>query len=97
MKQPCECSTRCVDKEDKERRQTIMCQKFHPHTGYLFEIFLTHKTGYLFHLMYAYITQGRPGMGLLRLIPQAQAIITKGIGVYATPLLQPTEKQNQNR
>ena len=29
------------DKDDKERRQTITCQKFHP------------DTGYLFHLMYA--------------------------------------------
>ena len=29
------------EKEDKERRQTITCQKFH------------RNTGYLFHLMYA--------------------------------------------
>ena len=43
------------------------------------------------HLMYAYITQGRPDRGLLRLTPCAQAIITQGIGVYATPLLQPTQ------
>ena len=41
--------------------------------------------------MYAYITQGRPDRGLLRLIPRAQAIITQGIGVYAAPLLQPTQ------
>ena len=67
------------DKDDKERRQTITCQKFHP------------DTGYLFHLMYAYITQGRPDRGLLRLTPRAQAIITQGIGVYAAPLLQPTQ------
>ena len=49
------------DKDNKERRQTITCQKFHPNTGYLF------------HLMYAYITQGRPDRGLLRLTPRAQA------------------------
>ena len=67
------------DKDDKERQQTITCQRFHPNTGYLF------------HLMYAYITQGRPDRGLLRLTPRAQAIITQGIGVYAAPLLQPTQ------
>ena len=73
------CSTRCGDKEERERRQTITCQRFQP------------KTGYLFRLMYAYITQGRPDRGLICLIQRAQAIITQGIGVYATPLLQPTQ------
>ena len=67
------------DKEDKERRQTIRCQKFHPNTGYVF------------HLMYVYIIRRRPDRGLLRLSQQAQAIITQGIGVYAAPLLQPTQ------
>ena len=71
--------TLCVDKENKERRQTITCQKVHPNMAYLF------------HLMYAYITQGRPNMGLLRLTPRAQAMIIQGIGVYARPLLQPTQ------
>ena len=61
-----------VLKDDKVRRQTITCQKFHLNTGYLF------------HLMY-------PDRGLLRLTPRAQAIITQGIGVYAAPLLQPTQ------
>ena len=70
------CPARRGDREDTERRQTITCQKFHPNTGYLF------------NLMYAYITQGRPERGLLRLTPGAQAIITEGIGVHATPLLQ---------
>ena len=41
--------------------------------------------------MYAYITQGRPDRALLRLTPRAQAIITQRIGVYAAPLLQPTQ------
>ena len=67
------------DKDDKERRQTITCQKLHPNTGYLF------------YLLYAYITQGRPDRGLLRLTPSAQAIITQGIGVCAAPLLQPMQ------
>ena len=51
------CPTLRGDKDDKERRQTITCQKFHPYTGYLF------------HLMYAYITNGRPDRGLFRLTP----------------------------
>ena len=73
------CTALRSDKDDKERRQTITCQKVHPNTGYLL------------HLMYAYITQGRPDRGLLRLNPRAQAIITQGIGVYSAPLLQPTQ------
>ena len=73
------CPTLRGDTDDKERQQTITCQQFHPNTGYLF------------HLMYAYITQGRRDRGLLRLTPRAQAIITHGIGVYAAPLLQATQ------
>ena len=73
------CSTLRGDKDDKERRQTITCQKFHPNTGYAFQ------------LMYAYITQGRPDRGLVRLTARAKAIIAEGIGVYATPLLQRTQ------
>ena len=34
--------------------------------------------------------------GLLRLTQRAQAIITQGIGVYATPLLQPTQITTRN-
>ena len=73
------CPTLRGDKDDKERRQTTTCLEFHPNTGYLF------------HLMYAYITQGRPDRGLLRLARQAQAIITQGIAVCAALLLQPTQ------
>ena len=50
----------------------------------------------LFHLMYAYITQGRPDRGLLRLTRRAQAVITQGIGVYVMPLLQPTQANTRN-
>ena len=73
------CPTLRGDKDDKERQQTITCQNLHPNTGYLFS------------LMYAYITQGLPDRGLLCLTPRAQAIITQGIGVYAALLLQPTQ------
>ena len=72
------------DKEGKERRQTITCQRFRP------------GTGYLFHLMYAYITQGLPDRGLLRLSPRGKAIITQELGVYGTPLLQPTQTSTRN-
>ena len=41
--------------------------------------------------MYAYIGQGRPQTGLLRLTIKAPTIITQGIGVYAMPLFQPTQ------
>ena len=73
------CPALCVDKDEKERQQTITCQRFHPNTAYLF------------HLMYEYITQGPPDRGFLRLTPRAQAIITQGMGVYATLLLELTE------
>ena len=73
------CPTLSGNKDEKERRQAMTCQKFHPNTGYLF------------HLMYAYITQGRPDRGLLRLTPRTQAFITQGISVYAALLLQPTQ------
>ena len=71
------CPGLCCDKDEQERQQTIRCMRFHPNTGYLF------------HLMYEYISRGRPDRGLLRLSPRAQAIITQGTGVYATPLPQP--------
>ena len=64
------CPTLRGNEDDKEQRQTITYQKFHPNTGYLF------------YLKYAYITQGRQDRGLLRLTPRAQAIITQGIGLH---------------
>ena len=79
------CPTLSGDKDDNEQRQTITCQKFHPNTGYLF------------NLMYAYITQGRPDRGFLRLTPRAPAIITQGIGVYAAPATATHANHHQNR
>ena len=73
------CPTLRGNKEEKKRRQPVTCQRFHPNTRHLF------------HLVSVYITQGRPDGGLFRLTPRPQAIITQRIGVYATPLLQPTE------
>ena len=73
------CPTLRGDRNDKERRQTITYQKFHPNAGYLF------------HLMCAYVTRMLPDRGLFRLNPRAEAIITQEIGVYATPLLQLTQ------
>ena len=32
------CPTLCGDKGNKERRQTITCQTFHPNTGYPFHL-----------------------------------------------------------
>ena len=46
--------------------------------------------------MYAYITQGRPDRGLLRLTRRAQAVITEGISVSVTPLLQATQANTRN-
>ena len=40
--------------------------------------------------IYSYLTQGQPEQGLIAMSPQAKHIISKGIGVYATPILQPT-------
>ena len=73
------------DKDDKERRQTITCQEFHPNTGYLF------------HMMYVYITQGRPDGGLLRLTPQAQAIISTGDRRLCSAATSTNANHHQNR
>ena len=45
---------------------------------------------YILHYIYSYLTQGQPEQGLIALSPQAKHIISKRIGVYATPILQPT-------
>ena len=47
-------------------------------------------TAYILHYIYSYLTQGQPEQGLIAMSPQAKHIISKGIGVYATPVLQAT-------
>ena len=58
--------------------QTLTCHDLNP------------DTAYILHYIYSYLTQGQPEQGLIALSPQAKHIISKGIGVYATPILQPT-------
>ena len=51
---------------------------------------LNADTAYILHYIYSYLTQGQPEQGLIAMSPQAKHIISKVIGVYATPILQPT-------
>ena len=58
--------------------QTLICRDINP------------DTAYIFYYIYYYLTQGQPIQGLIATPPQARRITSKGIGVYATPILQPT-------
>ena len=58
--------------------QTLTCQDLNP------------DTAYILHYVYSYLTQGQPEQGLIAMSPRAKRIISKGIGGYATPILQPT-------
>ena len=58
--------------------KTLTCRDLNP------------DTAYILHYIYSYLTQGQPEQGLIAISPQAKHIISKGIGVYATPVLQPT-------
>ena len=62
----------------EHRTQTLSCHDLNP------------DTAYILHYIYSYLTQGQPEQGLIALSPQAKHIISRGIGVYATPILQPT-------
>ena len=62
----------------EHRTQTLTCHDLNP------------DTAYILHYIYSYLTQGQPEQGLIAMSPQAKHIISKGIGVYATPVLQPT-------
>ena len=62
----------------EHRTQTLTCHDLNP------------DTAYILHYIYSYVTQGQPEQGLIAMSPQAKHIISKGIGVYATPVLQPT-------
>ena len=62
----------------EQRTQTLTCRDLNP------------DTAYILHYIYSYLTQGQPEQGLIAMSPQAKHIISKGIGVYAIPILQPT-------
>ena len=62
----------------EHRTQTLTCDDLNP------------DTAYILHYIYSYLTQGQPEQGLIAMSSQAKHIISKGIGVYATPVLQPT-------
>ena len=62
----------------EKRTQTLTCRDLNP------------VTAYILHYIYSYLTQGQPEQGLKAMSPPAKHIISKGIGVYATPILQPT-------
>ena len=62
----------------EHQTQTLTCHDLNP------------DTAYILHYIYSYLTQGQPQQGLIAMSPQAKYIISKGIGVYATPILQPT-------
>ena len=62
----------------EHRTLTLTCHDLNP------------DTAYILHYIYSHLTQGQPEQGLIAMSPQAKHIISKGIGVYATPILQPT-------
>ena len=66
----------CHTQEHQTR--TLTCRDLNP------------DTAQILHYIYSYLTQGQPEQGLIAMFPRAKRIIAKGIGVYATPILQPT-------
>ena len=62
----------------EHRTRTLTCHDLSP------------DTAYILHYIYSYLTQGQPEQGLIAPSPQAKHIISKGMGVYASPILQPT-------
>ena len=62
----------------EHRTQTLTCRDLNP------------DTAYILHYIYSNFTPGQPEQGLIAMSPHARRIISKGIGVYATPILQPT-------
>ena len=47
------------------------------------------ELGQSLHYIYSYLTQGQQEVGLIAVSPCVQRIISKGIVVYATPIIQP--------
>ena len=62
----------------EHRTQALTCHDLNP------------DAAYILHYIFSYLTQGQPEQGLIAMSPQAKHIISKGIGLYATPILQPT-------
>ena len=62
----------------EHQTRTLTCRDLNP------------DTAYILHYTYSYLTQGQPEQGLTAMSTQAKHIISKGVGVYATPILQPT-------
>ena len=60
--------------------QTIRCQRVNP------------DTAYMLRYIYSYLTQGQQEQGLIAVSPRTKGIISKRIGVYATPILQHTTR-----
>ena len=62
----------------KHQTETLTCRNLNP------------DTAYILHYIYSYLTQGQREAGLIAVSPRAKRIISRGVGVYATPILQPT-------
>ena len=62
----------------EHRTQTLTCRDLNP------------DTAYILHYMYSYLTQGQQEQALIAMSPKVKHIISEGIGVYATLILQPT-------
>ena len=58
--------------------QTLTCRDLNP------------DAAYILHYIYSYLTQGQPEKGLIAVSSRAKRIISKGIRVYASCILQPT-------
>ena len=61
----------------EHRTQTLTCRDLNP------------DTAYILHYIYSYLTQGQPEQGLIALSPKPKQIFSRGVGLYATPTLQP--------
>ena len=62
----------------EHQTQTITCRDLNP------------DTAYILHYIYSYLRQGQLEQGLIAMSTQAKHIISKGVGVYASPIPQPT-------
>ena len=62
----------------EHRTQTLTCRDLNPDTACILDY------------IYSYLTQGQLEQGLIAMFPHAKRIISKGIGVYTTPIPQST-------